>query len=137
MHDTGRNPWKAELNPNVYKVDDGLWHHVAMVVDRTVNKLTLYVDGLERVSSAKPANFGTQLNAGHPLRVGHYSYYDGLVGGFTEFPGTIDEVRVSSTAHTAQHLFNDVMGPTPRASFLTIPSNGFAIKPATSQSSLQ
>ena len=113
LHDTGRNPWKAELSPNVYRVDDGLWHHVAMVVDRTANKLSLYVDGLERVSSNKPANFGTQLNDGQPLRVGHYSYYDGWLGGVTEFPGTIDEVRVSSTAHTAQHIFNDVMGTTP------------------------
>ncbi len=113
LHDSNRVPWQAELQPNVYKVDNGQWHYVAMVVDRTTDRLTLYVDGVERASSPKPSNFGTQLNALQQFRAGHYSYYDGWIGGFTEFPGTIDEIRVSATAHTAQHIVNDATGATP------------------------
>jgi hypothetical protein len=113
LQDTNRNPWKAELQPYVYRVDDNQWHYVAMVVNRTTNRLSLYVDGYERAFSASPAGFGTQLNAGQPLRAGHYSYYDGWFGGITEFPGTLDEIRISATAHTAEHILNDATGNTP------------------------
>src|SRR6185436_3355261 len=104
MEDGNRTVWKAELQPNVYKVDDNQWHHVAMVVDRTANRMSLYVDGTERAFSAAPAGFGAQLNAGQPLRAGHYSYYDGYFVSAPEFPGVVDEIRVSSTAHSAQNI---------------------------------
>src|SRR4030095_12105290 len=88
-HDNSRTPWKAELQPTVYKVDDNQWHYVAMEVDRTTNRLSLYVDGSERTSAAMPAGFGAQAAAAQPFRAGHYSFYDGWVGGSTEFTGLL------------------------------------------------
>jgi hypothetical protein len=97
-------PWTAELQPNVYKVDDNQWHFVTRVVDRAVGRLSLYVDGAERSSSAMPGGFGAQLNAGQSFKAGHLDYYDGWLGGSEQFTGTLDEIRVSATAHTAQHI---------------------------------
>ncbi len=112
MEDGNRTVWKAELKPTVFKVDDNQWHYVAMVVDRTANRLSLYVDGSEKAFSSAPAGFGAQLNASQELRAGHYAYYDGWNGGY-EFPGILDEIRISATAHTAEHILNDATGATP------------------------
>ncbi len=109
MEDGNRTVWKAELQPTTYKVDDNQWHYVAMVVDRTANRMSLYVDGSERASSLAPTGFGAQLNAGQQLRAGHYAYYDGW-GGQYEFPGTLDEIRVSSTAHSAAAIQKMYLG---------------------------
>ena len=64
--DTGSRQWKAEMTGRVYDpatgrwkpiIDDNEWHHVAMVVDRAAQKMTLYVDGVERASSPMPTGF--------------------------------------------------------------------------------
>jgi len=101
LNDANRTPWKAELQPNVYKVDDNQWHYVAMVVDRAAGRLSLYVDGVERANSAMPGGFGAQLNAGQSFKAGHYAVNDGWYGGSPEFTGVLDEIRVSSSAHSA------------------------------------
>ncbi len=102
--------WKAELNPLVYRVDDNFWHHVAMVVDRASQKMFLYVDGIERASAVMPANFGPLYKAPSPFRVGHWSFFEGGSTGPEEFPGTIDDVRLSNTAHSAAQIRSDLDG---------------------------
>ncbi|HEV2765771.1 MAG TPA: LamG-like jellyroll fold domain-containing protein, partial [Pyrinomonadaceae bacterium] len=105
--DTGGDQWRAEMSPTsptAVDVDDNNWHHAALVVDRTNNVMTIYVDGKARASSPWPSAFGTLRN-NYTLRVGHFdNYAPSTFGGATEFPGTIDEVRVSSTAHTAEQV---------------------------------
>ena len=106
--DTSKAQWMAEMSPFTYEVDDNQWHYLALVCDRPNNKLSIYVDGVERASQPAPANFGQVQNAGQPLRAGHYSYYDGWVGGSTSFPGILDDIRVSATPHSAERIARDM-----------------------------
>ncbi|HEX7314765.1 MAG TPA: LamG-like jellyroll fold domain-containing protein [Pyrinomonadaceae bacterium] len=116
LRDGANREWRADMFPTVYDVDDGQWHHAALVVDRSIDRLSLYIDGAERASAQRPAAFEGVLSNGHVLRVGKRALYDGDVsGGPYEFPGVIDEVRVSSTAHSAQRVLNDVTGENPLA----------------------
>src|SRR5262249_49745833 len=83
------------------------WHAVAMVVDRTANRLSLYVDGIERAGGPpSPSGFGIMRNAGWPFGAAHAQ------GNSTpqEFPGVIDEIRVSNTAHSAAKVASDYFG---------------------------
>ncbi|HJQ33117.1 MAG TPA: LamG-like jellyroll fold domain-containing protein [Pyrinomonadaceae bacterium] len=110
-YDAGFRQWRVETAPFDNEVDDNLWHHVAMVVDRANGKMSLFLDGVERASSAPPSGFSAIWNSGQPLRVGKWSYYDEQsFGGNEEFPGTIDDVRISSTAHTAQQIVAGMNG---------------------------
>ncbi|MDX6694607.1 MAG: large repetitive protein [Blastocatellia bacterium] len=114
VYDNSQRQWMAEMPANIYHVDDNQWHSIVMVVDRASNKLSLYVDGIERASSAPPAGFGALYNSGQPFCVGKYAAYDPqTTGGGEAFPGTIDEVRISSTAHTPERILNDLLGNSP------------------------
>ena len=117
--DPNKAQWQADTVGRTYDpatgrwqlvVDNNEWHHVAMVCDRSANKLIIYIDGVERGSSNMPANFGATQNMGQPFRVGHYSYYDGWFGGSTEFTGTLDDVRLSTTAHTPAEIIAAMQG---------------------------
>jgi PA14 domain/Concanavalin A-like lectin/glucanases superfamily/Bacterial Ig-like domain/Carboxypeptidase regulatory-like domain len=109
--DSANREWRADMFPTVYDVDDGQWHHAAVVVDRAADRLSLYIDGVERAAAQRPAAFDTVLSNNQVLRVGKWAAADENVsGGGYEFPGVIDEVRVSSTAHTAERILNDVTG---------------------------
>jgi hypothetical protein len=120
VYDTSQRQWKAEasgtaVDPNTgqrrLSVNDGLWHHVSMVVDRTNNLLHLYADGVEQASEPMPAGFGALYNSGQPLHVGHYAPYDGQTyGGGAEFPGVIDEVRIVNYAQTAAQMSDTWFG---------------------------
>src|SRR5205085_2424692 len=46
--DTNKNSWTADVSPLTGRVDDNQWHHLALVCDRTTNRLIIYVDGVER-----------------------------------------------------------------------------------------
>lgn len=108
----GAHLWQASLSPLVYPVDDNQWHHVAMVVDRSIPRLSLYVDGVERASGAMPVGFGTlHKSTQNVLRVGHWAWQEQSNGiGPEEFPGTIDDVRFSNTAHSAERIRADLDG---------------------------
>jgi hypothetical protein len=77
----------TSYNLTSVNVSDGLWHHVALVVDRSANTVSLYVDGVAKLTTSHTYanNFGT---AGDPLML-HIGNQDGL-----PYQGTIDEVRV-------------------------------------------
>ena len=112
--DFASRQWIADLPATLYRVDDNQWHYVAMVVDRTNNKLSLYVDGIERATSAPPANFGALVNQGQAFRAGHWVFNGPqTTGGTQEFPGVLDEIRVSATVHTAERILNDMLGSSP------------------------
>src|SRR6185436_12550240 len=118
VFDVNKNQWRAEMVGHIYdastgrwqtNLEDNQWHHLAMVVDRAANTLIIYVDGVNRASTPMPANFGAMQDAGQPFRAGHYAYYDGY-NGFVEFPGTLDEVRLSTTAHSPAKIIDSMQG---------------------------
>ena len=112
--DTSFRFWVTDLPASVYRVDDNQWHYIAMVIDRTINKMSLYVDGLERASTTAPAGFAGLTNASQAFRVAHWAINEPqTTGGDLEFPGVIDEVRVSISAHSAARLLNDMVGTSP------------------------
>ena len=76
MFDNGFRLWQTEIPANVFRVDDNQWHYLAMVANRTINRLSLYVDGVERSFAAAPANFGPITVSGQPFRVGHWAFSD-------------------------------------------------------------
>jgi hypothetical protein len=131
-YDTGHRQWKAEAPGRTYDpatgrwvmtLDDNQWHHAAMVVDRANNKLTLYIDGVERASAAAPSGFAGIWNSGQQLRAGKWAYYDEQSsGGPEEFPGVVDEVRISSSAHTAEKVLADALGTDTARISLTQPT---------------
>jgi hypothetical protein len=106
--DNGGVSRQTEMTATSYDVDDNQWHYVAMVVDRTNARLSLYVDGVER-SFASLVGAGAVRNVGQPLRAGLQS---NLQGGSTvaEFTGTLDEIRISNSAHSVDKIASDFYG---------------------------
>ena len=88
------------------KVDDGVWHHVAMTWAGGAAGPKVYLD-YECVTNITPRD-GTaagpfQYDGTSVMRIGGYRGYvvpqdDPTVAGFRRFPGLIDEVRVSQVA---------------------------------------
>jgi hypothetical protein len=114
VFDTQNRFWRADMVGRVFDpatgrylpyMNDGNWHYVAMVADRTAGKLTIYADGVERASGTIPGNFGAMLNTTNPLRAGHWAFFeDNSAGGPEAFPGTIDEVRIQNVVRTAAQI---------------------------------
>lgn len=102
--------WEATLEPAVFAVNDNEWHSVAMVVERgteaTQNRLVIYVDGEERASAQAPADFGSIRNTND------YRF-------ISKFVGMTDELRVSSTAHTAEQIRQTYQNNVLKASIVT------------------
>lgn len=92
------------------RVDDGRWHHVAATKAGLVT--TVYVDGVAETT----ASMGNTYYTGQGLTIGAYSY-----SGSSGWPGSLDEVRIWSTARTAAQI---------KASFnnaLTTPQTGLDV----------
>ncbi len=91
--------------------NDGYWHHVAAVYDRT-DVINLYVDGHYR-SSSEPITLTIDVNNTEPFAIGRR--YGGVSPAY--FYGSIDEVRVYKrilSAEEVQQLYEDefsVHGP--------------------------
>ncbi|MFB3903054.1 MAG: LamG-like jellyroll fold domain-containing protein [Acidobacteriota bacterium] len=108
VRDMANHFWETVTDPSLGMVTDGQWHHAAMTVDRQTGLLRLYVDGAERASSSQPAGFGEVSNMS-PFAVGRYDAHD-WSGGPSEFPGVIDEVRLSANAHSAARIQEVMLG---------------------------
>jgi hypothetical protein len=78
-------------------LNDGKWHHVAMVVTRSTNNIKLYVDGVAEVNVTN-AIIGGNLNETNGINIGS----DRGTGVF--FNGSIDEARVWNTARSVSQL---------------------------------
>ena len=82
-------------------INDGLWHHVAVVYDPTTTvNYYLYVDGVLENSS----NLATTINTGtaNDLMIGR------RVDGSRYFDGDIDEVRVFNYARSATEISSEM-----------------------------
>jgi hypothetical protein len=110
VYDTNGALWQAETSADSPKLTDDAWHSVALVLDREANLLLLYVDGRGRAVAPAPPDFKEVRNLGQPLVFGCYDADSAADGGPEEFPGRIDEVRVSSTAHRAEKITADYLG---------------------------
>jgi hypothetical protein len=107
LYDANGVLWQAEIPEGTYNLTDNQWHSVALVVDRAAGLLWLYADGRARAASAIPAEFAGLRSLGQPLHFGDH----GAAGeGSEEFAGTLDEIRISSTAHTAEKIARDFGG---------------------------
>jgi len=99
-----------QMPRSTYPVDDDQWHYIAGVVDRTGGQLLLYIDGLLRSSVGLPSNFGANFNQSVSINVGARSTLGTGGPGNTQFGGVLDEIRVSSTAHSAAQIATDYFG---------------------------
>ena len=78
-------------------VNDGNWHHVVVSADRNGNA-TFYTDGVADGTLNISSKDGLSIsNSGQNLEFGRYS-------GDADFNGTIDEVRVSDVARSADYI---------------------------------
>lgn len=99
---------QVELAQAELSVVDAQWHQVAMVVERGAlpesNRLVLYVDGVERKVAVAPAGFGAVRDGGGRFRatLSGYTITDPETGAYVEH--ALDEIRISSTAHTASEI---------------------------------
>ena len=75
------------------RIDDGNWHHVAVVFDRD-SGITIYVDGTAKTTAAVVT--GDVSNAG--------DFLIGKVTGYPNFKGAIDEVSVYAVALSATRI---------------------------------
>ena len=86
------------------------WHHAAFTYDGQAQRQTLYIDGA--IVACTPLS-GPIAYDSHPLWIGA-DMDNGLQSGF--WNGTIDEVRLFSTARTAEQIWTDLhthqLGPT-------------------------
>ena len=92
---------------DTYDVTDNLWHSLAMTVEadgNIPNQLKLYVDGQLRVSAIVPQNFGTIRNSGGKFYLGFNNYDD-------YYDSYFDEIRISSTAHSADTISKTYNSP--------------------------
>jgi hypothetical protein len=106
LYDTNGTIWQSDT---VDSVTDGNWHALALVVDRDAASLSVYIDGQLRGISPMPSGFGALRNLSQPLEFGCVDV-DGPAGTREEFPGTLDEIRISSTAHNADKIAVDFFG---------------------------
>ena len=95
------------LPKETYDITDDQWHSLAMTVEsagNVPNQLKLYIDGELRSGIAVPQNFGTIRNSGG-------EFYLGFNTNFDSYPAMFDEVRVSSTAHSAETISKTFNSP--------------------------
>lgn len=78
------------------RMSDGLWHHVAGVVDRASNMAFLYLDGT-RVASGSVAEIESLQN-GDPLLLGIQ------IGNFNRYRGELDELSIYHRALTSNEI---------------------------------
>ncbi|MFA7231627.1 MAG: LamG domain-containing protein, partial [Victivallaceae bacterium] len=80
-------------------VNDGQWHHAVLTIARN-DKMSLYLDGTLKanVDVSAVASVNAQNNYNLYLGRSHYGQY---------FAGTIDEVKIFSSALTEQEVFDE------------------------------
>lgn len=85
-------------------LNDGKWHHLAMVVSRVLNTITLYVDG-NADATLTDSRIGTMNISNHdPLLLGVERTFSVYLN------GNEDEVRIWNRALCSQELVNDTNG---------------------------
>ncbi|HEY5837513.1 MAG TPA: LamG-like jellyroll fold domain-containing protein [Pyrinomonadaceae bacterium] len=97
-------PWRVEARQ---AVQDGSWHHLSVVVDSKAQTEVLYVDGILKTSTR---SVGSGPLANQMLLLGAHWATDADEQIFT---GQMRDVRLWSTARTAEQIATDARGTTP------------------------
>jgi hypothetical protein len=101
--------WEVDPSPKSLNVtwssDAGAWHHIAATWDGVAQKQQLFIDGT--LAGTLTGVIGTPTYYNLPLVIGSYIQNGAYMLGYK---GTIDEVRLFSTARTSQQIAADVTG---------------------------
>ena len=84
------------------KVNDGDWHHVAVVHDAGADTLTLFIDGLQDAQSPTGGLVPAQLTS--PLAIGNSTSNEG------KFAGSLYDLRIYADVRTLSELISDAEG---------------------------
>jgi hypothetical protein len=87
----GTNPTSVTSTDTLGKVDNNLWHHIAVVFKHSTKLLELYIDGSLNASQPYNATLG-------PLTNGQDLYFGARSDSSNSFVGLLDEVDISSGA---------------------------------------
>jgi hypothetical protein len=92
-------------------VTDGLWHHVALVVDRTTGtSCALYLDGVVESTATNVSATGSTDNAFN-FKIG--ASYSSSVTTTNYFTGQLDEVRIWNVARSSALIQNNMFDNVP------------------------
>jgi hypothetical protein len=122
IYDTSGLVWSAETSAVAGTLTDDQWHAIAMVVDRETGWLSLYIDAQIRMVQPVPVGFGAVRNLGQPLQFGSYDADAPAGNGPEEFPGVLDEIRISASIHSPEKIAADFYGhDEPKITFVRPP----------------
>jgi len=85
----------VDLSSTKY-INDGNWHHLVMTYDNPNDLVTLWIDGAKNNSTTWTGDGAMSSDVNN--------YIGSINGSGNLFPGTIDEVRVSNSARTADEI---------------------------------
>jgi hypothetical protein len=97
-------PGASDLN--AWSSDAGAWHHIAATWDGVAQTQQLFIDGT--LAGTFTDVIGPPTYDNHPLLIGSDIIQNGAYA--LGYKGTIDEVRLFSTARTSQQIAADVTG---------------------------
>lgn len=109
INPTNRLVWESEISGSGYSETsptDSLlvpqWSHVAAVLNKTGDSLTLYVNGVQVVQDT---TFGANSDGTHAstINVGR-RYYSGVGTNTAYFPGEVDDIRIYNRALSAPEI---------------------------------
>lgn len=86
-------------------LNDGVWHHVAMVANRAAQNVKLYVDGVQE-ASVNHVGIGGNLDNSYPLLIGTDRGYGAYINGLIDEPAVVG--RALSAAEIAALAGNKV-----------------------------
>ncbi|MGN6428029.1 MAG: LamG-like jellyroll fold domain-containing protein [Leifsonia sp.] len=116
----GTREYVHDIQPNVL----GAWHHIAVVVDRTANTATFYVDGVEAANSPADAiTADTAFQSGFAFNIGGLSGSESDTGdGFVN--ASVDDFAFFDQAIPAQQVAADYTATKPTVVNYTITYDG-------------
>uniref|UniRef100_A0A6M3J6B3 Putative lectin/glucanase superfamily protein n=1 Tax=viral metagenome TaxID=1070528 RepID=A0A6M3J6B3_9ZZZZ len=114
---TGSNSEQQNDNSGAL-INDGIWHHVAVVYDKSANTVDFYVDGIFNEQDNLTTATGGINSDVAPVLVG--DEYSGSIGGF--FGGTLQELEIFTEKLTATEIAQ-LMGETADTNWPTKPKS--------------
>ncbi|OGG01584.1 hypothetical protein A2Z33_04545 [Candidatus Gottesmanbacteria bacterium RBG_16_52_11] len=82
-------------------VADGSWHHYSMIADKSANKIKLFQDGVELVTTLTTDGVWPTVNNADSVKIGHDN-------GSLYFSGAIDDVKIYNYARTPAQVVEDM-----------------------------
>ncbi len=106
--------WETATIPAASRLNDGEWHLVTLVADRGGDRLSIFIDGVERAAAPMPSGFGTFRKTGNVFRAATRDL-DGPTAESGDSPRQqggliLDEIRVLDTPLSAQAIRDQWFG---------------------------